>query len=305
MSVRNSSTAAREARRGFTLTELLVVMGVLAVLAVLTAVGVRKISRESRVASGVNSVTSILGAARALAIRENDVVVVAFRPIWDVTNRQKPQQTEAVVARWSGERSYFAGGGSNANVADRFYVVNEVPPIRLPAGIKVAGPLYEFGNDDIWVTQPEMTQLNPTCKEAIDYSRMVAVMFAPDGSLVTRNPRSSAGDSKVYIDFNRKDLSPADNDPQDVLAGGCANPGSNFQLYWMQDDVEDESNLTVVPFLAVYDDRAARDNRSLDWSAAANMLLELNGPQGFITTNADRIHFNRYTGVAETQGQDQ
>lgn len=294
----------RSRRRAFTLTELLVVMGVLAVLAVLTAVGVQKISRESRVASAVNTVTGMLGSARALAIRENAVVVVAFRPIWDPTNRQKPQQTEVVVAKWTGERAFFNPGGQFPNIADRFFVADRVPAVRLPSGVKVAGPLYEFGNDEVWVSQAELPELNPGCKEALDYGRMIAVMFAPDGTLVTRNPYSSAGDSKAFIDFNKIDLTPADNDPQDcVNAGGCAT--STFQQYWLQDDVNDETNLTLVPFLAIFDDRQARERRTLDWGNAANMLAELNGPAGFITASSDRIHFNRFTGVAETRGQEQ
>ena len=137
---------------------------------------------------------------------------------------------------------------------------------------------------------------------------MVGVMFSPDGTLVTRNPRSSAGDSKAYIDFNKIDFfNPTDNDPQDVDYFGCST-ASTFAKFWQLDHVDDEPNLTLVPFLAVYDDRAARERKSLDWgggTGAANMLLELVGPQGYITSNSDRIHFNRYTGVAETRGQDQ
>jgi len=305
---RPSSGAARATsggRTGFTLMELLVVMGVLAILSGLTGVSVSKISRQSRVASAVNTVTATLGSARALAIKENAVVVVAFRPTWDVNNRQKPQQTEIVVAKWTGQTSLFNIGPGNVNISDRFVVSDSIPPTRLPAGVKVAGPLYEFGNDDIWVTQGEMPLLMGGCKESMDYSRMVAVMFAPEGTLVTRNPRSSAGDSKAYIDFNKNNVfGPLDNDPQDVDYGNCAG-GSTFAKYWQQDDVSDEPNLTLVPFLSVFDDRAAREKKTLDWSNSGNMLLELAGPQGYITTNSDRIHFNRYTGVAETRGQEQ
>ncbi|MFO0829717.1 MAG: prepilin-type N-terminal cleavage/methylation domain-containing protein [Phycisphaerales bacterium] len=302
---RFNSRAIGRSRGGFTLTELLVVMGVLAILAVLTAVSVTKISRQSRVASAVNTVTSVLGSARALAIKDNAVVVVAFRPSWDINNKQKPQQTEVVVAKWSGESVIFDFNSSTGqkSISDRFYVADEIPPVLLPAGVKVAGPLFEFGFDNNWVTQGDMASIMQGCKESIEYSRMVAVMYGPDGTVVTRNPRSSGGDSKCFIDFNKTDLTPTDNDPQDVNAGLCAS--SLFQKYWEQDDVSDETNLTIVPFLAVFDDRAARERKTLDWSNSTNMLQELTGPEGYITTNSDRIHFNRYTGITETQGQEQ
>jgi prepilin-type N-terminal cleavage/methylation domain-containing protein len=292
---------ARRFAGGFTLIELLVVIGILGLLGVLTIISVQRLSRSSRVSSSVNTVTNFLQSARAYAIRENKLVVVAFRPIWDVNNKQRPQQTELVAAEWTKEGIVFAGAPGQLDIADRFVPINGLPSIRLPAGIKVAGPLYEDGEDGNWVTQGEMSQIMQGCREAIEYSRMIAVMFAPDGALVTRNPAASAGDSKAFIDFNLRDLSPADNDPQDVVqAGGCAT--STFQQYWMQDNVEDETNLTLVPFLAIFDDRQARESaKFLDWSNSANMVAELLGPNGFVTTNGQRIHFNRFTGVAEVQ----
>lgn len=291
----------QRSRRAFTLAELLVVMAIIAILGVLTAVSVQRISRDARVATATNVVTAALANARAIAIRDNRVVVVVFRPIWDPANRQRPQQTELVTAVWSGESAVFTSNPTTGqkSVADRFVPANGVQPARLPAGIKVAGPLFEDGLDNRWVTQAELPQL-VSCQEAITYYRQIAVMFAPDGSVVTRNPTASTADSKAFVDFNLTDLSPGDNDPQDVAAGGCA--GSTFERFWMQDDVNDECNLTLVPYLAVFDDRLARERRTLDWSSDGNMLQELVGPNGWIATYSDRIHFNRYTGVANVQG---
>ena len=59
----------------------------------------------------------------------------------------------------------------------------------------------------------------------------------------------------------------------------------------------DESFVTVAPFLAVYDDREARKLRAGDWNVGFDYELELTGPDGFITHNGLRVHFNRYTGV--------
>jgi prepilin-type N-terminal cleavage/methylation domain-containing protein len=292
----------RPSVRGFTLAELLVVMGILAILGVLTAITVQRVTRDSRVASATNTVLNLLQTARAQAIRDNKVTAVVFRPAWDPSNRQRPQQTELVVAQWTGESIVFASTGTPGqnDIADRFLPVAGIKPVRLPVGVKVAGPLYEDGADNVWATQGEMPLIMQGCKEAITYSRMVAVMFAPDGSLVARNPLSSAGDSKTFVDFNRVDLTPGDGDPQDVTVGACAN--TDFERFWMQDDINDETNLTLVPFLAVYDDRAAREIKALDWAQDSDMLVELTGPAGFITTNSDRIHFNRYSGVAEVTG---
>ena len=290
--------APRRSRMAFTLIELLVVIGILALLAILTVISAQRLSKSSRVSAAVNAVASTLQVARAYAIRENKLTVVVFRPIWDITNKQRPQQTEMIVAAWTGQTFPFnVYTDGQKDLADRFLPVNGIKAQKLPSGIKVAGPLFEDGQDANWVTQGEMPFIMQGCKEGITYSRMIAVMFAPDGSLVTANPRASGKDTKSFVDFNLID-SNGDGDPQDcATVGGCAS--GNFQTFWMQDSVDDETNLTVVPFLAVYDDRTAREQKALDWSNDGNMAVELCGPSGFITTNGQRIHFNRYTGVAE------
>jgi prepilin-type N-terminal cleavage/methylation domain-containing protein len=284
----------------FTLIELLVVIGILALLGILTVISAQRLSRTSRVSAAVNSVTSTLQVARAYAIREGKLTAVVFRPLWDINNKQRPQQTEMIVSAWTGETYAFnTYADGQKDLADRFLPVNGIKAIRLPAGIKVAGPLFEDGQDGNWVTQGEMPQIMQGCRESIVYSRMVAVMFAPDGSLVTANTRASGKDTKSFVDFNLID-SNGNGDPQDCeTVGGCAT--SLFQTFWMQDSVDDETNLTVVPFLAVFDDRAAREQKTLDWSNGSNMVVELVGPSGYIATSGQRIHFNRYTGVAEVQ----
>ena len=64
----------------------------------------------------------------------------------------------------------------------------------------------------------------------------------------------------------------------------------------------DETIVIVVPYLAVFDDQVARDGRTNDWTTRPGYEADLTGDgslanPGYITLNADRIHFNRYTGV--------
>ena len=81
-------------RQAFTLTELLVVIGVIAVLATLTLISTKAISAGARVSSAVNTVTAALDNGRALAMRRNAVVLVAFRPRFD---RNRTDQVVEVV----------------------------------------------------------------------------------------------------------------------------------------------------------------------------------------------------------------
>ena len=68
---------------------------------------------------------------------------------------------------------------------------------------------------------------------------------------------------------------------------------------------EDEPFVRIVPFLAVFDDDDAREARTNDWTTRQGYWEDLAGDSadpvafpGFITMNANRIHFNRYSGVA-------
>lgn len=303
---RLSNHRRRDARPAFTLIELLVVIGILALLGVLTIISAQKLSRSSRVSSAVNTVTNALQVARAYAIRESKLTVVVFRPVWDAANKQKPQQTEVLIAASTGETYEFDETQVYhlPNMAERFLPAQGLKAVRLPAGVKVAGPLFEdqFSTtltEVDWATQGEMSKITNGCGEAIKYSRLIAVMFAPDGSLVLANTRAGGGDTKSFVDLSVPADFDNDGDPQDCGFGSCAS--GNYQTFWFQDAPEDECNLVLVPFLSIYDDRAAREIKTLDWSDEAAMKTELCGPSGYITTNGQQVNFNRYTGVAEVQ----
>ena len=82
-------------RRAFTLTELLVAIAIIGILAAITVVGIRAISKDAKLASGKNTVMAVLANARARAIKDNRIVLVAFRPRLVGENKQI---VEAVLA---------------------------------------------------------------------------------------------------------------------------------------------------------------------------------------------------------------
>jgi len=271
--------------RGFTLTELLVAMGIIALLSTLTVVSISALARDSRLASSRNTVVAALGTARAYAMKNNSIVLVLFRARWDDDRPEQRQVTELLLAAWTGSTILDNCG----DLADLYRPIPGILPRELSHGIKVAGPWQDqaanTGNaalDEQWITQPDFRAI--TANDEVP-GRMFGLLFGPTGELLTRNPNSSGGDSRSFVDL----------DGDGFMNTGTTTGGSRCFEY---DEPDDEVNINPVTFLCVYDDDQARELYDAGgWSDLTTYLEDLAGPEGYITTAADRIHFNRYTGV--------
>jgi type IV fimbrial biogenesis protein FimT len=280
------SSPARRPLGGFTLAELLVVIGVIATLSALTLVSVRAIARDARLASATNTVTAALGNARALAMKRNTPVLVAFYPDLDGTR----SRVLVITAAATGDSAVadvvnipWAGAGRPGAVLDRFRTLPDLPIRSLPDGIKIAGPDYAADLDGEWLV---MTDLSRQPTEAP--GPVVGVMYGADGTTLLSN---SATDSDfVWID--RNDDGELERDGVSLL------PGGSVDWFDLSTPVTaaDEVVVNLVPFLAVFDDDEARRTSDPEtWSDPAVRRADLSA---YIERRADRIHFNRYTGVA-------
>ena len=305
-------------RRAFTLADLLAVIGVIAILAVTVTMSAQRISKDAKVASATNHLLAMLGQARAMAIRDHRSILVAFRvrqPTYrnaaglEVNDPAKPQQTEIVVARPTGRVGFpgsaVAGGwtlvfpftGIDDLLVEEFEPVEGLPPRLLPVGIKVAGSAADVGDfpspqgqDSRWLSQPHLKNS--------ERASMVVVRFSPDGSIQTRNPSlagnltaSGTDTSSVapWIDFNR-------NGKLDI---GATTNGSNGKFY-AYDEANDEALGDHTMFLAVFDDDLMHEQGNpSDWQGYGNWQTLNIARTEFINQFSDRIHFNRFTGVAE------
>lgn len=299
-------------RTGFTLIELLVVIGIIATLAVLTSMSVQRLSKESRVAIGVNQVIAALGEARAKAIREGRPVMVTFLARTDPQQPTRGQVTEVVLARWTGQLIKVvadANDPSNEIWNEPFQLHPDSTRRVLPPGIKVAGPRTDYNpvgttdQDVIWITQPELANN--------EYGRSIAVLFGADGTVITRLP-SGVGVAQyetAYLD--RDGVTNASGWP--VQNVGASTGGARFFEY---NEEVDEPSINYVRALAIFDDAEARDLFvTSNWSGASGGVTNglpadcTSEPAGerrmrceqtqFINQFAERINFNRFTGVAE------
>jgi prepilin-type N-terminal cleavage/methylation domain-containing protein len=293
----------RRHRRGFTLAELLVVMGLLGLLSVLTAISVKKITGDAKLSSATNVVTAALSNARAYAMKNNKVVMVVFRPSWNASEPSKPEVMEVVLAEWTG-RTYTFGG-----VSDGFVPIPRMAVKTLPPGIRVAGPMYEgiqnnVGQDEFWYIPTNLKLSDPdfipsaSQRETVTRgSALIGVMYAADGTTITQNPKSDS--VRLFVDFNNDGLFVQENGSTSVNPDYFFNEGPGSYA--------DEPAVQVVPFLAIYDENDARQR--FDTSAWKN---DPEQPGTFLTNRgielsqyinqfSHRVYFNRYTGVIMRQ----
>ncbi len=295
MTVTSTTSSPHRASRAFTLTELLIVMGVIAVLSVLTLVSVQAIINDARLASATNVVTAALDNARALAMKNNRNVLMVFRPRLE---GGESVVVDIVACQWTGESYLNNPPQEFPLVVDRFVPIDGATVRSLPAGIKVAAPSYAIEQDDVWVTQSHL----PATVLGREVPGVVfGVMFAPDGTSVTGNAQSDASLiwADFFVDLDTATPNPMAAEPMMRLGNEAALPFFLLEAprefeQWFEDD---EPFIVMAPFLAVYDDKEARVLKSGDWNVRADYEFDLTGPDGYISENANRVHFNRYTGV--------
>jgi hypothetical protein len=259
-----------------------VVIGVIVILLGITVFAVAAMAKDSKLSSAINTVQSALGKARALAMKRGEPVLVAFYPHVD----EDYEHLHIVFAAYSGA-SYVNGN----QLVDRFVPVTGQEQEELPRGIKVGGPQYEdldgggagTPNDFAWLAA---STIRANVTEAAGY--VIAVMFDRDGSMITENARTDS--TRIFLDVNNNALQWEGGTDHDNRASW---PNENF---FQQVEEEDEPYLVFAPFLSVYDDDQAREFAPdlTQWNNSATKTLDLTN---YINEFADRLHFNRYTGV--------
>ena len=301
----------RHGSAGFTIIELLVVMGILVLLAVLTGIGVSQISKGARLSSGVNQVKAALGSARAYAIQNNKTVMLTFDVVVDPARVSEGERVQLLLAVASGDYETY----SNYAFNERYSPVPGLVVAQLPKGIKVAGPLstvYVGGGsgdsiqDDVWVTQPggKWRAAGGAVVSPESGGRRIGVIFGPDGTLLTRNPAGVGATGKVIWPYVDLDNSGSFGNP--VNYPGV--PGGIPQFIAF-DAVGDECDTMPVQWLAVFDDSAMR--RALNekaWSIAEvgyqNAVSNYHEDvTNWVQSFGVPLFFSRYTGIAETVSQ--
>jgi len=312
----------RGRRSGFTLIELIVVIGILISLATLTAISVSKVTKDARFSKAVSQVMNALENARTLAIKEHRPVLLAFTVKTErvgtatsggiLTDNIKKQWTRIVAARLRDELVNSNATATTANQGSVFMDMFEqhpnFSPIDLPEGIKVAAPQMDYErNDDVWITQPTFRDNNTNFAE-MEYGSLIGVMFDVNGSLlskITGGGSANQGMGRyVVLDMDQNGLQLPLNSKEN---------GAGWFTYNIEGE---EPNIQLAPFISVFNDSAMRElfdvnmwkgpSFTATWvppcSSFAAGRTRMNCDESeYINQFGEKIYFNRYTGRAEVQ----
>lgn len=302
-------------RSAFTLVELVVVIIIMTMLAGLSAIAYRSIAADMKMSAAMNTVSSALDNARALAIKKNRYIMSAFTP--RLEDEGSTQIIDIVVAEWSGDSSNANNGSGSIWTYDRFVPVSNLEVRTIDGGINIAGPGYATGDDDQWwvcTNLPSQVSSGPIIGGNTEpFGPIIGVLYSPEGRVVTRNAESGA--DRIWIDFNQDGVQTI-NEEETVewpWPGQLPSIGSYFDL-----EVQGgEPFISITSILAVFDETAFRDGekgvqekwdtcyhpKDLDFYLPCNVYhsdkqeCRHSDYTIYIEKNASRIQFNRYSGV--------
>jgi prepilin-type N-terminal cleavage/methylation domain-containing protein len=179
-------------KKGFSLVEMLVVIGIIAILVGLTIPAINALQKSYDSTGADSMISAALSTARTLAISNHNYAGVRFQKAWKSTDDPNKADQYMIFIIYEEPKNM-------TNLTDAFRAVEGYKPIKLPANIGVMD--MKLG-DAANITSD--AQINET-KELIDTTSF-SIVFSPAGKLVINDVQTRNKDGRTIT------YSPASDD---------------------------------------------------------------------------------------------
>ncbi len=127
---------ARRAARGFTIVEILAVLGIIAVILAIGVPAFNVMTTQNRITAAEQTLSGVISRAYVSAISERSMIAVRFvRADWVLDSRNQPLATEdrqaILIYRWSGG-VLDPASGTALSFTERFQLLEGTTPQVLP-----------------------------------------------------------------------------------------------------------------------------------------------------------------------------
>ena len=284
----------------FTLTEMLVVVGIGILLVTFTLPAIRNMGTSARHSQARNAITSAMTQARAQAISTQNYAGIRFQ--FDAAGWRTGTQYLVMIEK---AEPY----GTNTYITDEYTAVDNAKPLSLPRGIVVlSDELISLGSDDICNDyldddptndvdndSPSDSTKKNDARFCMDGAATFCIIFSPDGQIIQRDESYVISRNNITDRIFGTDAETKTSPPDALLSRDRYRPIGYNGEPWITGNTDwCRGSPTATGFIIADVEYLANIPDDTRWRDITNDIDYL---KGLCETSQAHVRINSYTGT--------